>query len=102
MNKNVYILSTWGIAFIAFLVIAIVCIGFIFAPVKDHIITAGEETVITWETFGLEGGGVIARCWREYPNYIIGLSTAAVLSLSGAVFSVMMIERLRREDKPEL
>lgn len=89
-----------AICSVIFLLIAVICIAFIFAPVKEYVEdNSGEITVISWGSLDINGAGIIARTWQEKPNYIIGLGVAAFLSFSGAIVSIYMIDKFKKEIK---
>lgn len=89
-------------AMVLFSVIALVCIGFMFAPVNEYLKDklTQEVTIYRWGILG--GGDAIATSWKIYPNYIIGLGISAAFSLTGVVMSVYMIEKLRSKENGDL
>lgn len=103
MNDKTRIIFSWVVVLVTFLIIAVLCIGFIFAPVKEYYKdrVTQETTVYSWYVAGDNGGLEIATSWKEYPHYTAGLGIAAIVSFSGAAFSFYMIEKLRG-DKPDL
>ena len=79
----------WLFVFILFLVIALVCLGFIFAPVKQGI----GDIVTTRSAVSIQGIQLMAESWKRYPQYTIGLGVAAGLSFAGACYSVYLMSR---------
>jgi len=84
---------------ILFLIIFLVCIGFIFSrPVESYEVLITEKN--EWDRVELSpsaltiaGMGVLGSSWRKYPEYTTGLGIAAGLSLIGAAWCVYNIER---------
>lgn len=77
------ILLTWGVAMVLFLAVAVLCVGFIFSPVKE----GNKDSYVALPASSLTGLKLQGESWRRYPNYVIGLGAAAVLSFGGAAFS---------------
>jgi len=92
MDQNTKrILLAWGLAMVIFFAIALVCIGFIFAPVEN----GNGELTVTYSSTSFAGMKLLAESWKRYPDYIIGLGTAAVLSFGGALYSIYNIIKVR-------
>lgn len=98
-RKTARILATWGIAMMINLATALLCVIFIFTPVKEHITTGGEEIIVKYSAYSLQGGALLSESWKEYPQYTIGLGTAGLLSFGGACFCAYNMKK--KEVEPE-
>ena len=96
------LLRTWLPAGVIFLTIAVVCISFIFAPVKVSFLVEypdGEtvEQEYSFKGTGLRSSILRAESWKRYPDYTIGLGVATAISFGGFIFCVAMIGRELKE-----
>ena len=86
-EKTKRILSTWAVAMLIFFAVALVCIGFIFAGVKE----GRGDNYVTYPASSLLGGQLLGESWKRYPEYTLGLGIAGGLSFIGAVFCIFNI-----------
>lgn len=93
------VIMRWGSVMAIFLIVAVVCISFIFAPVTHHMKTMEVETITQFSGTSLEGLLDRAELWKTYPNYIAGLGIAAGLSFAGAVWvAALMYGMVNKEE----
>ena len=83
------LLKTWFPTMALFIIIALVCITYIFAPVQEEF----DEVVTSRAATSLEGLALRGESWKRYPHYNIGLGIAAVLSFAGGGFCVYQMGR---------
>ena len=87
-------LAPWGFAMIIFFAIALVCVGFIFAPVEEHMLTGGisnGEIIIGHSPLSVIGGKLMGESWKIYPQYTLGLGISGIMSFSGGLFCIVVI-----------
>jgi hypothetical protein len=95
-QKTKNILLTWGLAMVIFLAISVVCIRFIFAPVEQVFDNGhGDRTITAKGATDLIGLKLMGESWKAYPDYVIGLGTAAIISFGGAVFCIYNITKAK-------
>jgi hypothetical protein len=88
------ILLTWGVMMVLNLAVAVVCVGCIFAPVKE----GNKDNMVGLPASSLVGLKLQGESWRRYPNYVIGLGAAAVLSFGNAVFCIYNITKAKEAE----
>jgi hypothetical protein len=88
------ILFTWGVAMVLFLAVAVLCVGFIFSPVKD----GNKDNYVALPASSLVGLKLQGESWRRYPNYVIGLGAAAAISFGGAIFCIYNITKAKEAE----
>lgn len=93
MDSQIKVFKRIAPIMILFFIIAIVCVYFIFSPVKHITKSPTGDDVIGYPAISMQGLLDRAESWKEYPNYTIGLGIAAGLSFTGAIWSIAIIYR---------
>ena len=81
------------IPMIIFLAIGCVSVYFLIARPVDVVEIAGAEIRVSPAATSLEGLAGIGEVWKEYPDYMTGLSVLAGLGFSGAVYCSYLMSR---------
>ncbi|MDD5511578.1 MAG: hypothetical protein PHI12_12320 [Dehalococcoidales bacterium] len=97
-QKTKEILKKWLPPTIVFLIIACVCVQFIFAPVEIHNkYKDGTEERIGSGFLYLQGAKLIVESWKEFPRYTIGLGISAYFAFCGAAFCIYNLHKASQE-----
>lgn len=80
-----------AVIMILFLFIALFSISFIFAPAVAHTQIEGTETVMAPSALTVDGLGLRAKVWKEYPDYIKGFGVMAGIGFAGAIYSCYVL-----------
>lgn len=88
----------WGFMVVLLIMIALLCIGLIFQPVTTHTERFGEEQITAQSAMTIQGLGLRAQAWIEYPVYNFGLGFIALISFGGAIFSCNAMYSLKESE----